>query len=145
MTMKLNSNATASKSDSIAYSDWKLGWLRFQQVDPTDINDRQRIVLWPSSRFDHDIKSNWLNINARQQSNLSLLSQTEVNPRRSPWDEPLTMKSCNDFGFTSNLIDSVSSLPKPSVAAAKDLTALLHSMGLTKYIGKNHFSSHFLK
>jgi len=60
--------------------------------------------------------------------------KTEVNPRRSPWDEPLTMKSCNDFGFTSNLIDSVSSLPKPSVAAAKDLTALLHSMGLTKYI-----------
>jgi len=60
--------------------------------------------------------------------------KSDVNTRRSPWDDPLTIKSCNEFGFTSNLIDSVSSLPKPSVATAKDLTTLLHQMGLTKYI-----------
>ena len=64
-----------------------------------------------------------------------------MNTRRSPWDDPLTIKSCNEFGFTSNLIDSVSSLPKPSVATAKDLTTLLHQMGLTKYIGKVSYLS----
>lgn len=46
------------------------------------------------------------------------------------------MKNSADFGFSSNLIDSVSSLPKPSAIAAKDLSTLLHSMGLTKYIGE---------
>lgn len=73
-------------------------------------------------------------------STTSKASETSVTtPQRhsSPWDEPSIsgMKNGPDFGFTSNLIDSVSSLPKPSVAAAKDLSTLLHSMGLTKYIG----------
>ncbi|EFX62924.1 hypothetical protein DAPPUDRAFT_336202 [Daphnia pulex] len=58
-----------------------------------------------------------------------------THQRRSPWDDPISsVKNGPDFGFSSNLIDSVSSLPKPSVAAAKDLSTLLHSMGLTKYI-----------
>ena len=57
--------------------------------------------------------------------------------RRSPWDDSISsVKNVPDFGFSSNLIDSVSSLPKPSVVAAKDLSTLLHSMGLTKYIGR---------
>lgn len=46
-----------------------------------------------------------------------------------------SLKSGAEFGFSSNLIDSVSALPKPSVATAKDLAGLFHSMGLTKYIG----------
>lgn len=63
--------------------------------------------------------------------------QNETHQRRSPWDDPISsVKNGPDFGFSSNLIDSVSSLPKPSVVAAKDLSTLLHSMGLTKYIGK---------
>ena len=62
--------------------------------------------------------------------------QTDSSQPRSPWDDPLSaMKNSADFGFSSNLIDSVSSLPKPSAIAAKDLSTLLHSMGLTKYIG----------
>lgn len=61
--------------------------------------------------------------------------KTDAAQRRSPWDDPLSsMKNSADFGFSSNLIDSVSSLPKPSAVAAKDLSTLLHSMGLTKYI-----------
>ena len=57
---------------------------------------------------------------------------------RSPWDDPPALKGSGsgpaEFGFTSNLIDSVSSLPKPSLTTAKDLPTLLHSMGLAKYI-----------
>ncbi|XP_032794013.1 protein bicaudal C homolog 1 isoform X1 [Daphnia magna] len=61
--------------------------------------------------------------------------KNETHQRRSPWDDPISsVKNGPDFGFSSNLIDSVSSLPKPSVVAAKDLSTLLHSMGLTKYI-----------
>jgi hypothetical protein len=59
---------------------------------------------------------------------------------RSPWDDPPALKGSGsgpaEFGFTSNLIDSVSSLPKPSLTTAKDLPTLLHSMGLAKYIGQ---------
>jgi len=58
----------------------------------------------------------------------------EESNSRSPWDEPISTRSRPEFGFSSNLIDSVSSLPhSSSAAAAKDLPSLLHSMGLIKY------------
>ena len=59
---------------------------------------------------------------------------------RSPWDDPSALKGSvsgsAEFGFTSNLIDSISSLPKPSLTSSKDLPTLFRSMELAKYIGQ---------
>jgi hypothetical protein len=60
---------------------------------------------------------------------------------RSPWGDPSALigngSGPAEFGFTSNLMDSVSSQPKHSLTNANDLPTLLNSMEIAKYFGQN--------